>query len=299
MSGPAASPCPRRSCPAHAGTPLLRSAASPTSRPLALRLCSACGAAITDPWPSAQEVAALYTEEYTCYRPAREDPEAEASSLKFRLAGTRYRRLTNPGAASWFPESVGRVVELLGRRTISYSLGIPLSLRRDSPMLDYGCGTGFWLRAMRRRGFGSLYGYDIAPNREVRERLAADGVELVSESGLEARAGFFELVRLEHVFEHLQDPIATLGRLRRALRPSGWLVMTFPSIEPWLGVEDLERSPARDHLQFPMHLVHHSRTSAAEWLAAGGFDVLGLRVTRNERFLTVVASPGRARERSA
>ena len=281
------------------GTPLLRALAPSTSRELVLRLCGACGAAVSDPWPTRQEVEALYSDDYTYYRPANEDPGAEASSLKYRVAGLRYRRLTNAGATAWISESIARVAELLTRKSVTFSLGIPLSMPRTAAMLDYGCGTGFWLRSMRRKGFSALFGFDIASNRAVGERLAAEGVEVLTEAQLESRPGYFDLVRLEQVFEHLQDPIGVLERLRRLMSPSGRLVMTFPSIEPWIGFRDLERSRERDHLQFPMHLVQHSRTTAVEWLSAGGFEIAGLRVTSGERFLTVAASPISPEGRSA
>lgn len=188
-------------------------------------------------------------------------------------------------------EALAASAEVLSNKTISYSLGVPLALPRTTRMLDYGCGSGLWLRAMRRKGFLELNGYDISENADAKRFLAAEEIDLLDRAELDASRGLFGLVRLEHVFEHLVDPIGTLGLLRALLRPDGWLVMTFPSIHPWLGYADLSEPASRGHLQFPLHVVQHSMQSAREWLQASGLETVGMRLTRRERFITLAARP--------
>lgn len=243
------------------------------------------------PWPSEVEVGALYSDGYAYYDPVTDDPTAEARSLRFRVAGLRYRHLVRPGLFSRAGMAVASAIELATHRTVSYSLGLPLALGTSARMLDFGCGTGLWLRSMQRRGYADLTGFDLAQNWRAESTLAREGIPMLSRDQLESRRGEYDLVRLEHVFEHLQDPLGDARFLGSLLKASGWLVMTLPSIAPWLAEGALASPDAAGHLQFPVHLVQHSRSSLAGWLREAGFEVIGLRTTRRERFLTVAARP--------
>src|SRR5689334_446249 len=120
---------------------------------------------------------------------------------------------------------------------------------------------------MRRRGYRNLAGYDIAANAERGSGLAAAGIRIVAAGELpEVPAESFDCIRLEHVFEHLPDPLGTLRALHRLLARGGFLAMTFPTIYPWLEVEDLESSPYLPYLQLPIHLAHHSIESCSRLL---------------------------------
>jgi SAM-dependent methyltransferase len=246
---------------------------------------------MADPWPSADELASLYARDYAYFDPTGDDPKREAASLKFALAGWKYRRFLGAGASSRPFEWIALLAEFVAEKTASYSLGIPLALPANATMVDFGCGTGFWLRAMRQRGYSNLYGYDVSLNEPVARLLEQEGIGVVDDAGLDALRGRLDLIRLEHVFEHLVDPIGTLTRLCGHLSPKGWLVMTFPSIYPWLGREDLAGPACRPHLQFPMHVVLHSLRSATDWVEAAGFQVVGVQRTRREQFLSLAARP--------
>jgi SAM-dependent methyltransferase len=248
------------------------------------RLCSKCLMGFVHPVPDEETLAAFYTGDYPYFQDAGELPETEAKSWKYRVARLRYSR--NPLASAF-----AAVVEILARKTATFSLGVPLTLARSARILDYGYGSGAWLLSMRALGYSRLLGCDIAANSERGRELAARGVEVFQPGEMVSRveAASLDCVRLEHVFEHLDEPLAVLGSLRRLLRPGGLLLMTFPSIYPWLEVEDLASSPHLDHLQLPIHLAHHSVESATRLVRAAGFDGVATRVTARERFITLMA----------
>lgn len=256
------------------------------------RLCDRCGMGFVAPVPDAGVLECFYTGDYAYYQAAGDHPDAEARSVKYKLARLRYLPLTAPGAANRLRALAVRLAEVLARKTFTFSLGLPLTLPKSARILDYGYGTGSWLRTMRLLGYDHLAGFDIAANAGRAGELAAAGIEVVPPGGLSRLAPeSLDCVRLEHVFEHLAEPAEVLRELRRLLRPDGCLVMTFPSIYPWSGIQDLAASPFLDHLQLPIHLAHHSAASAARLLRATGFERIHLRITRRERFITVAAWP--------
>lgn len=254
------------------------------------RLCTRCRMGFVHPTPSAEVLERFYTSDYAYYQAAGDQPGQEAGSLKYALARLRYGHLTRPGWLRGAGSLVAALAEALSRKTVTFTLGIPLTLPRSARILDYGYGSGAWLQSLRLRGYSNLAGYDIAANIERGRELAARGIEVLSGEGL-ARlpAASLDCVRLEHVFEHLVDPARVLGDLRALLRPGGLLVMTFPSIYPWLEVADLASSPFLPYLQIPIHLAHHSVESATRLLRTAGFAGIRTRITRGERFITVLA----------
>jgi SAM-dependent methyltransferase len=263
----------------------------PQRFPCEFRLCDRCHMGFVHPAPAPDVLACFYTGDYAYYQAAGRHPAAEARSWKYKLAGMRYRHRLAPGAANRLLAAAAGGVERLARRTVTYTLGVPLALPKSARILDYGYGTGSWLASMRLLGYSNLLGYDIASNTQRAGEIAALGIQAIPADGLSALpAASLDCVRLEHVFEHLPDPLAVLRSLHRLLRPRGLLVMTFPTIYPWLPFEkDLASCPFLDYLQLPIHLAHHSDESALRLLRAAGFEEIASRVTAREQFLTLMA----------
>jgi SAM-dependent methyltransferase len=260
---------------------------------LQLRICQNCSMGFVHPRPTPAVLARYYTPDYPYYANPNATRLSLRQSLKFRLASWRYRRLLGQHPFWILPELVAKLSELALRRSISFSLGVPLILPRNARFLDYGFGSGEWLFGMQQLGYEQLAGYDIAANTARPAELRAAGIRVLTPDDIKhAPPGSFDCVRLEHVLEHIPEPSPLLLRLRELLLPGGYLVMTLPSIYPWLDADDLRQSPHTDHLQIPIHVVHHSRQSLSRTLRDAQFRVVGLRVTRRERFLTVLAIPG-------
>lgn len=261
--------------------------------PYEFRVCQKCQMGFVDPVPPNEVIASLYTSEYPYHAAPGRHPIVEAGSWKYRLARLRYLPLTAPTAANRARTVLAILAELLARKTITLTLGVPLTMPTTARILDYGYGTGSWLLAMRLLGFSRLAGYDIAANSHRKGDLESRGIQVIPPGGLSAlEAETLECVRLEHVFEHLADPLCALQQLYCLLRPAGLLLMTFPTIYPWLPVEDLPASPFLDYLELPVHLAHHSIESSTRLVRAAGFEIVALRITKRERFITLMARKG-------
>jgi SAM-dependent methyltransferase len=98
-------------------------------------------------------------------------------------------------------------------------------------LLDVGCGSGGFLAAMRDLGWEVL---GVEPDPEA-ARIAGERYNLRVFNGTLAQAGLpagsVDVVTMNHVIEHVHDPIALLGQCRRVLREGGKLVMVTPNAE--------------------------------------------------------------------
>lgn len=104
-------------------------------------------------------------------------------------------------------------------------LGPDASLR----VLDFGCGNARLLHRLRDRGLRDLVGFDFDP--KARAAARGDGFEIVDTlDALRPPARPFDVIVLNHVVEHLDDPVATLTGLLGLLRPEGLLYLRTPNV---------------------------------------------------------------------
>jgi len=98
-------------------------------------------------------------------------------------------------------------------------------------MLDLGCGSGWFIAAMRDKGW-ETYGVEIS--REAAELgRAAAGLNIFSGTLEEAKfpSEFFDYVRANHSFEHIARPGETLDEIHRILQSRGKLLIGVPNID--------------------------------------------------------------------
>ncbi|NOZ39238.1 MAG: class I SAM-dependent methyltransferase [Planctomycetes bacterium] len=163
-------------------------------------LCQSCGLVWTDPRPSSEQTRKFYAEEY-------------------RL---QYKSTYVPKRKHVYRETLRAIARFQEVRSL---------LQPKIKMLDVGCGGGFFPYVARTQGFDAQ---GIEPNQGFAEYASEtfdvpttnaffQDVDLPEES--------FDLITLNHVLEHVEDPCATLGQLRKWLKTDGYLVVEVPNIE--------------------------------------------------------------------
>jgi len=134
-------------------------------------------------------------------------------------------------------------------------------------LLDVGCGSGEWLLEMRQRGW-TVEGFDFDDSAVKLARQKGLKVECGSLEDRNYPADCFDAVTLNHVIEHVPDPVRTLAECARILKPEGKLVLFTPNNsslghllfrEGWRGLEP------------PRHLHIFSMKSLRRTLTAAGF----------------------------
>lgn len=123
-------------------------------------------------------------------------------------------------------------------------------------LLDIGCGAGQFLKLAREKGWQAEgLEFDNALEQKLREQ------------GIPVRTGdFFEtdlaeesydVITLWDVFEHFSEPVPALKRLRKFLKPNGYLLLACPkesSSLAWMARKFYQWSGGK--IQYPVKVVY-------------------------------------------
>ena len=232
--------------------------------------CSGCGVVIQSIRPVEADVAAFYPPRYLPYQAnpvVRADTASPARGPHLPLHPGFRRRATvvalravaslNAALARRFPDPLPGVLDALYTPP-----------RRGQVLLDFGCGSAAFLDSARARGWETL-GVDFLPEIVESVRRAGHRVLLLNDATWDAIPdGSVDLVRLNHVIEHLYAPRETIAQLRRKLRPGGRLHLATPN------ATSVTFRLLRRHwcsLDCPRHIVIYTPRSTRRLLRSAGF----------------------------
>jgi SAM-dependent methyltransferase len=225
--------------------------------------CLDCGLAFLNPHPELSEMGVYYGEEY-----------AKAHYYKFQEPGfpwsffylikrvwlrARYGGRIISTLAHWllFP------LEISWRWTIRCN--ILYGLTCIGRVLDVGCGNGGWLGQMKLYGFEC---YGCEPD-SLRAKTAASIKDVkISATDLHTAQysdGFFDVVHIWNVLEHVHDPKAVLKEANRILKKEGLIIISSPNrdsilVRVYPNLEDV-----------PRHLFSFSLKTIKLYLEKTGF----------------------------
>ena len=103
------------------------------------------------------------------------------------------------------------------------------SLDTHSRWLDFGCGTGGFVRYIRQQGLCTAVGFDESWTAE---KARDAGLPILRSDELDGVTGTFDVVTVIEVLEHLEQPLAVLRRIRSLLKPGGLLFLTTGNAQP-------------------------------------------------------------------
>lgn len=203
--------------------------------------CSACGFLYINPQPTSEELEKLYSQEYY-----GDCAESVGGSLCFRLPV--------------FQRGV-RIIDELGK---------------PGRVLDVGCGTGDFLELAKRAGWDA-FGVELSDRAAHFARSRGLNVICGTLDTAGYAPGFFDVVTMWDVLEHLPDPRRAVEESHRLLTAGGFLVVRVPNTNFQLLKafirEDIFRTK-RDSMQANLHLNHFSPTTLRRLLTSTGFEVV-------------------------
>ena len=137
---------------------------------------------------------------------------------------------------------------------------IPQGFERPGTLLDIGAGMGTFVGSARKFGW-QAFGIEFNAKST---RLAEDkyGVQLVQGSfySLERHFshGSFDLIVMNHVFEHVLDPLAYLRYVADYIKPNGCIMISVPNI---LSDDCRNHRALWSYIHIPAHISYFSRLS--------------------------------------
>jgi 2-polyprenyl-3-methyl-5-hydroxy-6-metoxy-1,4-benzoquinol methylase len=237
--------------------------------------CATCGSAYLDPRPTRETIHLAYANYHTHQEAAEKDDYASLSpfrKLRRRLANGyvnwRFSGHTEPSStlgvlAACVMPGLRRVLDRQYRH-------LPRVSTEAGRLLDVGCGNGSFLSLARACGW-EVVGLDpdreaVASGAKHRLPIFQGGIEQ-----FEGEAELFDVITLDHVIEHVHDPVEVLKRCNILLKPGGQLWLETPNIE------SLGHSRFRENwrgLETPRHLVLFNRRSLSQAFFRAGFPSL-------------------------
>ncbi|HVJ82190.1 MAG TPA: class I SAM-dependent methyltransferase [Planctomycetia bacterium] len=217
--------------------------------------CKACKVCYQSRRPVESDIPNCYPADYGPYQShGGGGPGARPRSL--RLASKAAKVINRP--FEWrFSDPV--------RRLVDHIYAPP---RPGAVLLDFGCGSERFLDNAKAKGWKTV-GVDFVPGVIDQVRAAGHEAHLVGEDFWRGfpRASV-DLIRLNHVVEHLYRPLDDLERLRTILRPGGMLHLATPNSASLTFAMMGERWFSLD---CPRHIVIYSPRSLRAALLRLGF----------------------------
>lgn len=157
--------------------------------------------------------------------------------------------------------------------------------REKGRLLDIGCANGTFLARMRDLGW-EVMGVE-ADKDAVRVSRTHYNLEVVEGAIEEANlpSDYFDAVTMNHVIEHVHDPVTCLQQGRKTLRPGGKLILLTPNYES-LGNRIFQRNWI--HRCHPSHLYIFSLRSLKECFKRAGLTPTVLKTLERYESVTRV-----------
>jgi 2-polyprenyl-3-methyl-5-hydroxy-6-metoxy-1,4-benzoquinol methylase len=234
--------------------------------------CEKCRSAYLDPRPTPDTIHQAYTNYYTHQDAVGKDDYASLSpfrKLRRRLVNgyTNWRYSTsaqpssNLGVLAAF--AMPRLKKVLDRQ----SRNLPKLPQGGGRLLDVGSGDGSFLSFARTCGW-DVVGLD--PDAKAVANAARQGLT-VHEGGIEYfadKSELFDVITLNHVIEHVYDPVKVLKTCHALLKPGGQLWLETPNIDSF-GHTRFQKNWRG--LETPRHLVLFNRHSLRQAFINAGF----------------------------
>lgn len=190
------------------------------------------------------------------------------------------------------PVASGTARSVRQARMLAAALG-PATTGGPKTVLDVGCGDGTAAATAAPFLAGHrIVGVDWSQDalRRARARLPYPVRGELTDGGLPFASAVADAVLFSEVVEHLVDPDAALDEIRRVLRPGGHLMLSTPNLAAWYnralllaGVQpvfsevSLRAIHGRPGKEVVGHLRLYTARALREFVAASGFEVVGLR----------------------
>lgn len=152
-------------------------------------------------------------------------------------------------------------------------------------MLDVGAATGDMVNIASEMGY-QAEGIELSKYAITRAKELYN-IELKQLFLSDIESNSFELVHLNHVFEHFNDPLTELNHLNRILVNSGILYIEIPY--QFHLIERIKYKFFSNPRPFTLHSIHHpyfySPRTIKSMVRKSGFEIIKLNIFSSKRYM--------------
>lgn len=217
-----------------------------SSEEFLVRQCRKCGLVFLSPQPSYEELASYYSGDYYTHI---------KNSLQTPTSGF-YKALR------WFKK------KLLDEKKFR----LPTNLKRGR-FIDVGCGKGNYIVEYKKQ-YPEWEFYGTEPDQAVAQ-IAKEipSIEIFNGFLQDARYqdDFFDIVIMNHSFEHMPNPSETMREIFRILKHGGKVIVRVPNFGS-TAARIFRQYWA--HLDVPRHIFHFTEKTLGAIMVAAGFKIL-------------------------
>ncbi len=215
--------------------------------------CNHCGLLRTNPRPTPETIGIYYPSDYGPYQDITQPIAQIKSNSKFKLF---VAKLLNMDSRVLPPIAPGNLLEI-------------------------GCSSGAYLLEMQEKDWvveGIEYSA-IAAKKAVQAGLK---VQISSLEDAETPMQAVDIIAAWMVLEHLHQPVAALTKIRGWVKPSGYLVASFPDSSSLM--QKVFGEYCYD-LHLPNHLYHYSPKTIERVLNSAGWQLIRVSWQKNANTL--------------
>jgi 2-polyprenyl-3-methyl-5-hydroxy-6-metoxy-1,4-benzoquinol methylase len=258
----------------------------PTPGEWVYRFCTGCEVLWLDPRPTLECFNVIYPEDYVIHSEPIDSLSTRSTFLtnlrlevKLEVLRRAYGyslRATNPFACF-----IGMVAACIPGVRHWAGFTVRFLPECGGRLLDVGCGSGGFLLTMSKLGW-EVQGVEPDTISASFARKAGLNVYGGTVESLPLEPSSFHAITLNHVIEHLPNPVETLKRLGVALRPGGWLVSISPNpsslLSRWFQM-------AWRGLEPPRHFVLPSPRALMKIAERAGLEPVVWTTARNNEWI--------------
>lgn len=165
---------------------------------------------------------------------------------------------------------IPKVYEAVKKINLKHKYKLASNGLKVGKVLDVGCGVGDFLHTAEMHGW-ECTGVEPSEDAKVIAQKRMNGKIISSEDLENIPEGFFDLITMWHVLEHVDDLRWQVEQLRRLVKPKGRVVIALPNYKSYDGQYYKELWAAYD---VPRHLNHFNKTTLTKIFKACGMELV-------------------------
>lgn len=140
---------------------------------------------------------------------------------------------------------------IIQKYTMKYKLSIIKKYSNEKNIIDFGCGSGSFLKYMQNNNY-DIQGYE--PNKIARQQTENKIKKQLSTSI--DKLNKTNIITLWHVLEHLKNPLKILNKLKKKLYKNGIILIAIPNYKSFDSIYYKKFWAGYD---VPRHIYHYSK----------------------------------------